>query len=180
MDIQNDSGTYGIPNGIYYGQFERTDELNERMYERYFPDKPLQTNFDPRPVPTKYALFPIIDRRTSPNETISTLPNYNIEENFNPGNSRAPMHGFLSRVDIETNLRNQYFALQHGADQGVYVPSSNSDLYKTTVLSRPSIQPHPDLFSKPQLIGRSYTNVENTDIGKDVFFNHTRTQLRNT
>uniref|UniRef100_A0A6C0ERK9 Uncharacterized protein n=1 Tax=viral metagenome TaxID=1070528 RepID=A0A6C0ERK9_9ZZZZ len=179
MDIQNNSGIYGIPNGIYYGQFERTDELNERMYDRFFPDQPLQANFDPRPVPTKYALFPIIDRRAIPNEKIAPQSKFNIEQNFNPGNSRAPPQGFLSNVDIETNLRNQYFALQHGADQGVYVPSSNSDLYKTTVVSKPSVQPHPDLFSKPQLVGRTYTNVEDNGIGKDRFFNHTRTQLRN-
>lgn len=179
MDIQNNSSIYGIPNGILYGQFERTDELNGRIYDRFFPDQPLQANFDPRPVPTKYALFPIIDRRAIPNEKITVQNNYNIEQNFNPGNARAPPQGFLSNIDIETNLRNQNFALQHGADQGVYVPSSNSDLYKTTVVSKPSIQPHPDLFSKPQLVGRAYTNVEDTGIGKDTFFNHTRTQLRN-
>ena len=179
MDIQNNSSIYGIPNGIYYGQFERTDELNGRIYDRFFPDQPLQANFDPRPVPTKYSLFPIIDRRTIPNEKIVPQTNFNIEENFNPGNSRAPPQGFLTNVDIETNLRNQSFALQHGADQGVYVPSSNSDLYKTIVVSKPSVQPHPDLFSKPQLVGRAYTNVENTQIGNDTFFNHTRTQLRN-
>ena len=179
MDIQNNSSIYGIPNGIYYGQFERTDELNGRIYDRFFPDQPLQANFDPRPVPTKYALFPIIDRRTIPNEKIAPQSNFNIEQNFNPGNSRAPVQGFLSNIDIETNLRNQSFALQHGADQGVYVPSSNSDLYKTTVVSKPSVQPHPELFSKPQLVGRAYTNVEETGIGKDTFFNHTRTQLRN-
>lgn len=179
MDIQNNSSVYGIPNGIYYGQFERTDELNGRIYDRFFPDQPLQANFDPRPVPTKYALFPIIDRRTVPNEKIAPQSNFNIEQNFNPGNSRAPVQGFLSNIDIETNLRNQSFALQHGADQGVYVPSSNSDLYKTTVVSKPSVQPHPELFSKPQLVGRAYTNVEETGIGKDTFFNHTRTQLRN-
>jgi hypothetical protein len=179
MDIQNNSSIYGIPNGIYYGQFERTDELNQRMNERFFPDQPLQANFDPRPVPTKYALFPIIDRRTAPNEKIAVQSNFNIENNFNPGSARAPPQGFLSNIDIETQLRNQYFALQHGAEQGVYVPSSNSDLYKTIVTARPSVQPHPDLFAKPQLVGRTHTNVENTNIGTDFLYNHTRTQLRN-
>ena len=180
MDIQNNSNIYGIPNGIYYGQFERTEELNNRIQDRNFPDKQLQMNFDPRPVATKYSLFPIIDRRTIPNENITKLDTYNLHENFYPGNSRAPPSGYLHNIEIENNLRNQYFALQHGAEQSVYVPSSNSDLYKVNVVSRPSIQPHPDLFTKPELVGRTYTNVENTNIGNDTFFNHTRTQLRNT
>jgi hypothetical protein len=180
MEIQNNSSIYGLPQGIYYGQHERTDELNHRMNERFFPDKPLQANFDPRPVPTKYSHFPIINRRTSHKESIQREPLYKIEDNFNPGSSRAPSDGFLANIDVETKLRNQSFALQHGADQNVYIPSSKSDLYITSIVSRPSVQPHPDLFSRHQFVGRNVTNVENTNIGKDLFFNHTRTQLRNT
>ena len=180
MDIQSNSGIYGVPEGILYGQHDRTDELNNRMNERYFSDKPLEANFDPRPVPTKYAHFPIINRRTPAKEPIMHEPTYAVTDNFNPGNRRAPINGFISNIDVETKLRNQAFALQRGADQNVYIPSSKSDLYVTSIVSRPGVQPHPDLFSRPQFVGRNVTNVENTNIGKDTFLNHTRTQLRNT
>jgi hypothetical protein len=180
MEIQNNSSIYGLTPGIYYGQHERNDELNNRMNERFFPDKPLEANFDPRPVPTKYAHFPIINRRTEAKEPIVHQSTHSLADNFYPGSRRAPSQGFIANVDIETKLRNQSFALQKGADQNVYIPSSKSDLYITSIVSRPSVQPHPELFSRPQFVGRSVTNVENTGIGKDTFFNHTRTQLRNT
>jgi hypothetical protein len=84
----------------------------------------------------------------------------------------------LKGIDKETILRNQVFALQHGADQAIYVPSSNSDLYKTTIVSTPGEpQPFPSLFSKSQF-AVTENPVEGTNIGKNVFFNHTRTQLR--
>ena len=96
----------------------------------------------------------------------------------NPGNASGPVSGYSSNVGVETMLRNQHFALQRGADQGVYVPSSNSTLYKTTVVSRPSEQPYPMLFKQEIFSQAPHPNVQNTTIGTDRFFNHTRTQLR--
>jgi len=34
------------------------------------------------------------------------------------------------------------------------------------------------LFSRPDLNGPLHPNIANNNIGKDRFFNHTRTQLR--
>jgi hypothetical protein len=165
----------GIVQGFFNGQQDRVDELNHRIQGRQFPDNALRPNFDPRPVPTKYAIFPIIDRRTPANIPFeSYLDNYG----FSPATQNGPAKPFLQNIDVETILRNQVFALQHGADQGVYVPSSNSDLYKTTVVSTPGEpQPYPHLFSKPQFVVTE-NPLEGTQIGKNVFFNHTRTQLR--
>jgi hypothetical protein len=106
--------------------------------------------------------------------------NHMVESNFNPGNARAPPSGYVVNVDNESILRNQTFALNHGADQSVYIPSSNSDLYKTTVVSRPSHQPHPQLFQRPQFSSHIHPNLIDNSIGQDRFYNHTRTQLRNT
>lgn len=171
---------HGLPNFLYQGQNERVDELNDRIQTRYFPNSPLQPNFDPRPVPTKYAHFPIINRRTPLKEPVIPYLDYNSTVNFNPGSQRAPPSGF--NVELETQLRNQYFALQHGADQGVYIPSSNSDLYKVPVPmgSQNESQPFPDLFLKPEFDPSPNPNVVNTNIGRDLFNNHTRTQLRGT
>ena len=169
----------GLPNFLYQGQNERVDELNDRIQSRYFPDSPLQPNFDPRPVPTKYSHFPIINRRTPLKEPVIPYLDYNSNINFNPGTQRAPPSGF--DIELENQLRNQYFALQHGADQGVYIPSSNSDLYQVTLPlgSQRESQPFPDLFSKPEFDNLPNPNVVNTNIGKELFNNHTRTQLRN-
>lgn len=163
--------------GIMYGQNERVDELNSRIYERFKPDNFLQPNFDVRPTSTKYSLFPIVDLRKQPTIDLAPPLDYSIEAGFVPPASRGPTIGYTDNVQIESQLRNQFFALQKGADQGIYVPSSTSDLYKT-VLPQPSnieVQPYPELFSQPTFISnRSIA----PNIGGDLLFNNTRTQLR--
>jgi hypothetical protein len=182
MEVTNQNTILGLPQYLYYGQNERVDELNDRMATRHFPDSPLQPNFDPRSVPTKYAHFPIINRRKPMNEPVVPYLDYNQSVNFNPGSQRAPPSGYMNNVEIENQLRNQYFALQHGADQGTYIPSSDSDLYRVSVPmgSLQEEQPFPNMFVK----GQFTTNVSplfngGSDIGKDQLYNHTRTQLRN-
>ena len=177
--MYNDNKIYGIPEGVSYGQNERVDELNRRISSRHFPDIPLQPNYNPRPVPTKYSIFPIIDRVKPVKELELKYVDYYPEVFFNPGSAKAPVNGFINNVDIETNLRNQTMALQHGAEQNVYVPSSNSDLYNVTVISKPSEQPYPLLFSQPYLNQSIHPNIESSKIGREMFFNHTRTQMRN-
>jgi len=178
MELSNQNSILGLPQYLYYGQNERVDELNDRMQSRHFSDSPLQPNFDPRPVPTKYAFFPVINRRTPLKEPVVPYLDYNLSANFNPGTQKAPPSGYLNNVDIENQLRNQHFALQHGSYQGVYVPSSNSDMYKVPVPlgSQQDTQPYPDLFAQPQF--NTVVSPDLTNIGQDQLFNHTRTQLR--
>ena len=180
MDLQKGNKMVGVVNGLYYGQQERVDELNERIQSRNLPDSPLAPNFDFRSTPTRYTDFSTIDTKKTYNEPILPYPTYNSGANFNPGNSSGPVSGYSSNVATETMLRNQHFALQNGSDQGVYVPSSNSTLYKTTVVSRPSEQPYPMLFKQDMFSQVPHPNVHNSVIGNDKFFNHTRTQLRNS
>jgi hypothetical protein len=186
MNINDNTLIYGVPQGISYGQNERVDELNERIYERNKPDSMLEPNFDPRPVPTKYALFPIVDRRAETNERIIKMPNYMQQYNFNPGTS-APVSGYVANINCENNLRNQYFALQRGAGQDLYMPNASSDLYNSasnTAFANPSRpreeQPYPRLFEKVQYKNENLPFIVSTPIGQDRFYNHTRTQLRNT
>jgi hypothetical protein len=180
MELQSNNKMYGVHEGVYYGQNERVDQLNDRINTRQFPDSPLEPNFAPRSVPTKYALFPMINRRKPMQEPVIPYIDYNLSVNFNPGSHRAPPSGFFNNVDTETILRNQTVALQKGADQGVYVPSSQSDLYNVRVpqgsIQEP--QPHPSLFSKFQFDQTPHANINGSNIGTDRFFNHTRTQLR--
>lgn len=168
----------GIPEGISYGQNDRVDELNDRMQSRYFSDIPLAPNFDPRPIPTKYSLFPIVNRRTESSVKITPEITHHVELNFNPGTDNAPPSGYLQNIDTETVLRNQTVALQHGAYQGVYIPSTQSDLYKVRVPSVPGVpQPHPDLFSRETFQSIPFHHQK---IGADRFHNYTRTQLRSS
>jgi len=177
---QTTSSFYGVQQGVLYGQNERVDELNDRISARNAPDTHLKPNYDPRPVSTKYAHFPMINRRAPSHEPVINFMDHSVSANFNPGSSRAPPVGYFNQVDTETVLRNQFFALQNGPGQHVYIPSSDSDLYKITVVSKPSEQPHPLLFRNEEFSKMTHPNVENPAIGRNNFFNHTRTQLRNT
>jgi len=183
MNISDaNSPLLGVSNGVLYGQNERVDELNDRIQTRHFPDKALAPNFSPRPTMTKYSHFPMLDNRTSNKVPIHTNYDYSMITNFSPPvMMNGQVNGFINNVDTETILRNQTVALNRGADQGVYVPSSNSDLYKVHVPSRPSDQPHLLLFEKPVFENAIHPNIAAIPrIGVDQFNNNTRTQLRNT
>lgn len=126
-----DFGEKGIAKGIYYGQNERVDELNNRIQTRYFPDVALPPNFDPRPLSTKFCLYPIYIRNSdgsSTKKSISINGKGSVEINkdetnqtvvYNPGTDRGPPITFLKNIDIENQLRKEY------------IPSTNSNLYKS-------------------------------------------------
>jgi len=170
------NGIQGAQQGVLLGQFDRVDELNTRMQERHFSDQPLQPNFDPRSTPAKYARFPLIERRATATATIQSGTPYDIKTNFSPATRSGPVGAYLANIDTETVLQNRHVSLQKGADQGVYVPNSTSDLYKVAAYGRQEMQTHPSLFDRP-----SFTTTISPivgQIGQDWVSNHTRTQLR--
>jgi hypothetical protein len=172
----------GVVQGCLFGQNDRVDDLNDRMYGRYFPDNALRPNYDPRPVPTKYMKFPIINpeykvRIQEPLKEYYPLNNTTLGETKTPffsGSNNVPI---MRNIDLETNLRNQSNALQRGAHQGTFVPSSKSDLYKVEISNSSNMgeQPFPELFQNYTYSTRPL----NIDIGNAPLYNHTRTQLRN-
>lgn len=167
------------PESILIGQNARVDELNTRILDRFQSDAPLQSNIDFRPVPTKYATFPIIDRRKPVFEHIDTpLMEYTPEAFFAPIGTNGPSDFFRQSVDTESRLRNQFFAMQRGSDYGVYVPNSNSEMYgvRMPTCSRVEPQPHTNLFEPMMLY--TVSRNENPLVGRDRFNNHTRFQLR--
>ena len=182
-----------VPQYLYYGQNARVEELNERILDRFHPDNlagqtnSLESNFSPRAVPTKYSRFPIVESRSKlsngnplapPVEKIHTLPNYQVETQFNPG-YRGPVSGYQVNIDKETILYNIPFALQADIAHSTFIPSSQSDLYKNYIVSRPSNQPYPKLFEEYKFDQRIHPNVANyPEIGANLFFNGTRNQLR--
>ena len=162
----------GVHRELIVGQHERLDEINDRIKSRQF-------SF--RPVSTKYSLMPIMAKNSNPEPKVHIQPQFEhiVEMNFNPATRNAPFKGYARNIDTETVLRNQTMAAQN-ASQNVYVPSSDSDLYKVSVVSRPVEQPYKHLFDKPSFVQSVHPNLRNagTRIGKDQFFNSTRTQLR--
>jgi hypothetical protein len=174
----------GVVQGCLSGQQDRVDALNERIYDRVFPDIDLRPNYDPRPVSTKYCRFPTADanhdRRASNLVNAPIYLEHSTDSFFYSASNNAQ---FLRNIDLETNLRNQNTALQHGAPQGVYVPSSTSDLYRVVIPSSSNNgdQPFPELFNQTRTQSISTPSIlKYPSIGNSNFFNHTRTQLRNT
>ena len=177
MNIADERPIHGLMNGIVYGQNARVDELNTRIFSRLGCDTTLQPNFDVRPVPTKYARFPVIDRMAMPKVGIRA-PMYSTSSTFAPIQSRGPVDGFFENVDHESDLRNQCTALQ-SAPQAVYVPESNSDLYRVSMaqnVSRREEQPYPRMFDRFDILAKERT-IE-PGVGSQPFFNNTRVQLR--
>ena len=112
----------------------------------------LQAYLDVRPVMTKYSYFPIVDPRKPSSVPMRQLPIYNVNKQFNPGNSVSPWSGFASNINKESDLRNQVFALQK-CSQSVYVPNSNSDLYEYKFKTVKQDNPHELLFHSEQFVG---------------------------
>ena len=156
MNTQASYEIFGTHRAVQYRQHTNIDESNTRLNGRQFADSPLEPNFDIRPVPTKYALFPMVNRRKPVTEEKLSYVNYNQNANFTPAVSKGPVSGYMNGIDTETVLRNQTFGMQGGVGQDVYVPSSSSDLYKVSVVSRPSEQPHMGLFSQNTFSNRQH------------------------
>lgn len=138
---------------------QKNNEINSRLYERNLPStEGLRPQYDPRPVPTKYVTMASID---PPNPIHQGLvPPFNVNKGFVPG-SRAPWSGFASNI---------------GDDRKKYTVDSNSDMYRHQLPHTDNlVQPFPNLFKDEQLTSSRTCSL---DVGKDLFNNSTRTQLR--
>jgi hypothetical protein len=115
-----------------------------------------------------------------PKVGLQSFPDYSVEQ-FAPIQSRGPVDGYLSHVNDESDLRNQFFALQ-SAPQATYIPSSKSDLYQVRMPdpSHTEQQPYPKLFDTYQMNVLAPIRNANPAIGFQTFNNHTRIQCRGT
>ena len=152
------------------------EQTNTRIYDRNIPSQPLQPYIDVRPVMTKYSYFPIVDPRRKITVPLEQMPTYNVNKVFNPGNTTSPWSGFASNINLESELRNQVYALQK-CSQSVYVPSSKSDLYDYKFKTVTKSNPHELLF-KNSSFDEFNPNPNSNTIGNAMFFNPTRVQVR--
>jgi len=172
---------------FYHGQEDRVEELNQRIANRFSTDSLLEVNYSPRPVPTKCVKFPIFPRST-PLAITKTVEQENTVSTqaktafFNPGNCRGPTSGYMSNVRNENILLFQS-QFRSTRDEGLYVPSSESSLYRIDAPTPgPWIErPYPLLFQK------TYNGWEDTTgsflqnyptVGAQLFNNDTRGQLK--
>lgn len=185
MEINNLTTIPSLPEYLYYGQFERTDEIDQRIFERIRSVVPLQPKYDIRGVNTRQTIFPIVPpiQNTTPKVALQKYPSYNPSNTFSPiqkvGN---PIESFFERINVESSLRNQFFALQHGAEQSIYVPSSTSDLYKVSVPENTNLrEKNPFTYLQSSDNEKYQTSMNPTfinSIGKNTFNNCTKQQLR--
>jgi hypothetical protein len=164
MLLNEDKGfLYGVHQEPIIRQYDRCDEINERMRNRHFSGTtglttPVFSSLD-RPMSMKYTHWSIPSNHTNyssqaAKQVISMMPN---------------------RVNTESELRNQYEALQK-ADQAVYVPSSTSNLYFKTSTGEP-MAPHRDVMKYEGSQG-SWTQNRWTKPDPLKFNNSTKTQMR--
>lgn len=110
-------------------------QINNRIFDRNIPSAPLQPYLSVYPVDTKHTVLPIIDQRKQSSIQLPQYPSFNIHKTFNPGTTKSPFSGFAANINIESELKNQIFALQKN-DQAVYVPNSSSDLFNYKIRSK--------------------------------------------
>jgi len=167
-----------VVKGAYYCQQNRTTQLSNRIYSRNVSNMPLQMNYDPRPVNTRFVQFPIIDCHLPSNTPCERRPVYNSRHNFAGSSQSLPFNGFQTNVDTESKLKNIVFPLQ-SCPQSQFIPDSKSDLYNTSYLT-PRVETtkmtNPLLFTQEKF---SPFNPNMCNLGNDTFNNHTRVQLKN-
>jgi len=118
------------------------ESMNEKLFDRNFPDKPIAPIFSPRPVSTRRQKMGIINQYESPMPQLHQ--NYKVSNNMYTGTSKPPFQAYASHIDTESVLRGQVYALQR-SDLASYIPSSASDLYKG-MNPKPKHTPHKELL----------------------------------
>ena len=151
-------------------------QTNTRIYDRNIPSQMLQPYLDVRPVMTKYSYLPIVDPRKATSVPLIVQPTFSPHTVFNPGNTESPWSGFASKINLESELRNQIYALQK-CSQAVYVPSTKSDLYNYGFTPKPTPQSHSLLFEKDSF-SQFNPNPDSKVVGTGMFFNSTRVQVK--
>lgn len=156
------------------------DEINTRILERNITMGNLDILCSPRSISTKYTLPSDINNINSQQININKYNfSYNIEDSFNPGNTKGSWSGFIKNINNESVLRNQVYALQK-FPQSEYIPKSTSDMYVNSIPPKDNNNAEvlfPNLFN--HTISTNNTNNKYFgNIGNNLFNNYTRQQLK--
>lgn len=166
-----------IVNGLIIKNDDRLEEINQGILNRRFPDAPLKPNVSAHPVSTRQSLFPVQDLRKQPAPKDMYLDHY-VEANFAPVQSNGPVKLDATHINIENELRGQNTPLHKGDLAIKHIPNNNSNLYNQEIVSTKNyVQPHPHLF-EANTFEENHRTMYNNKLGKELFNNNTRTQLR--
>ena len=165
-------------NYITLQNHENQNAINNTIYQRNIPSENMQVSLPQRSVSTKYAHFPILDTRRESNVLLNYARPYDNNQMFFPGTKKPHFCGFAQNIDLESNLRNQFFALQK-ADQAIYVPNSNSNMYQNNIDFKTT---NKNLENELLFTENDFDNFNpnlSNKIGNEIFLNSTRVQLKN-
>ena len=149
----------------YLCQYARTEDLNKRIFNRNIPSEYLKLPLDFRSINTRET-FP-----TVPMFKYNTFQKKEDESEYNklfiPGNDSGNFYyKYASNINNENELKNLTVPLDSDADfESKYIPASNSDMYVSQYYDNTDFQ--------------NYKTTEGKKINSNnVFFNHTRQQLK--
>ena len=108
------------------------------------------------------------------NEILRKYPIFETSKTFFPGNAKAPIHGALQQVDLESLLNNRFMALQKN-DHAYYIPSTNSELYN----HNSNLQDKPSQINTYMKTNLPPKNIDRCNLAPKVFHNSTRYNLKN-
>jgi hypothetical protein len=150
---------HGLHRELFSGQQDRVDELNDRIVNRSFDNMPIKPVYDPRSVSTKYSHFPILDRRTK----------------FTPVylDDKEPVG---ENVETESDL---YGRKERIGSVSKFKPTLDRVIIKNSMDDTPPAE-RALLFQQYTFDKSVHPNTMNPEIGRNIFYNHTRTQLRNS
>ena len=128
---------------VYYCQFERTEELSRRNYERNIASKQMQPKYIGRPISNRRALMPTVDKVKKSSVNKGKFEKYNMKNDFHPGVG-GPYNGYCDNVDVESSLFNRFMI----RNENKFVPSSNSDLYNSRMNAQSDLNQNLNIYKK--------------------------------
>ena len=162
--------------------YERDNELNNRLNTRYFPSNALKPNLEFQSYSTKYTFN--AKERISKQHSVEIDFNDNDETTehktfttngvFFPGNRRAPISHLVENIDTESTLRNQDNFLTK-KDIIDYIPKNNSELYNVNN----GFVENDALIYKTLQFQTKGTNNTKCDLAPNTFHNTTRMNIKN-
>jgi len=156
---------------------EKANYMNQEMYGRNIPSTPINMNFFPGPVSTKYQHFMTQDINNQVETKIKYYGEYDVSNTFFPSDSKPHFSGFAYNIDLESGLRNQIYPLEH-SDKNKWYPDSKSNMYVNNIdFVNVNKNLDNDLLFRRETFDDFNPNISNS-IGNDVFYNPTRVQLK--
>lgn len=158
-----------MKNELLLCNFDRQNEINERILERNSPMCNIKNTIDIRPKSTKYALPIIEDNNLSNCFDLNEIKMQN--ENM--------FKKYSSNINLESELKNQHRSLNNNPKND-YIPSSNSTLYSSSIINSNNNNSellYPYLFDE-NIVKENDNEIRNYNFINKLFNTDTRQELK--